>query len=86
MRRDNVVGADAVATDGWLRAHRYLIARRLSQVGFLVLFLVQTLLDQLGIVAMLGPIEGCDFFCRFPLEFLQATPSQEKLAGEAFPE
>ncbi len=38
MRRGRQVGADAVAELGWLRAHRWLIARRVSQLGILGLF------------------------------------------------
>lgn len=33
------LGSDAIATKGWLNAHRYLILRRLSQLGILALFL-----------------------------------------------
>lgn len=33
-------GREAVATKGWWRAHRYLVLRRLSQVFFLVLFML----------------------------------------------
>jgi ferredoxin-type protein NapH len=33
-------GAEAVARKGWLAAHRYLILRRLSQLGILALFLL----------------------------------------------
>lgn len=33
-------GTDAVAAKGWLRAHRWLILRRLSQFGILALFLL----------------------------------------------
>ncbi|THF60314.1 quinol dehydrogenase ferredoxin subunit NapH [Pseudothauera rhizosphaerae] len=32
-------GADAVKEKGWLRAHKWLLARRLSQLGILALFL-----------------------------------------------
>jgi ferredoxin-type protein NapH len=39
------VGADAIAAKGWLKANRFLLARRASQLGFLVLF-------------MLGPLAG----------------------------
>ena len=38
------LGDDAVATKGWLPAHRFLILRRLSQLGILVLFLSGPLL------------------------------------------
>ena len=33
-------GAEAIATNGWLRAHRYLILRRVSQLSILALFLL----------------------------------------------
>lgn len=33
-------GAEAVAERGWLRAHKWLILRRISQIGILLLFLV----------------------------------------------
>ena len=33
-------GAEAIAERGWLMAHRYLILRRISQLGFLALFLL----------------------------------------------
>lgn len=35
-----VPGAEAVATKGWLKAHRWLLLRRLSQIGILFLFLL----------------------------------------------
>ena len=34
------IGAEAVATKGWLKAHQWLLARRVSQIGFLALFLL----------------------------------------------
>jgi ferredoxin-type protein NapH len=34
------IGAEAVAEKGWLRAHRWLILRRISQLGILGLFLL----------------------------------------------
>lgn len=34
------IGADAVASKGWLGAHKWLLLRRLSQFGILALFLV----------------------------------------------
>ncbi|MBT8428754.1 MAG: quinol dehydrogenase ferredoxin subunit NapH [Gammaproteobacteria bacterium] len=33
-------GAEAIAKNGWLAAHRYLILRRISQLGILALFLL----------------------------------------------
>ena len=32
-------GAEAIAVKGWLRAHKWLLLRRLSQLGILALFL-----------------------------------------------
>ena len=34
------IGAEAVESKGWLRAHKWLILRRLSQFGILALFLL----------------------------------------------
>ncbi|MCP4040367.1 MAG: quinol dehydrogenase ferredoxin subunit NapH, partial [Gammaproteobacteria bacterium] len=34
------VGAEATAAKGWLRAHQWLILRRISQIGILLLFLL----------------------------------------------
>ena len=34
------VGAEAIATKGWWRAHRWLLARRVCQLGILALFLL----------------------------------------------
>ena len=34
------IGAEAVAAKGWLRAHKWLLLRRLSQFGILTLFLL----------------------------------------------
>lgn len=39
MRRGGYPGAEAVAGKGWIAAHKWLIARRLSQLGILALFL-----------------------------------------------
>ena len=33
-------GAEAIAAKGWLAAHKWLILRRASQIGILLLFLV----------------------------------------------
>lgn len=38
--RPELPGAEAVATKGWLAAHKWLILRRTSQLGILLLFLV----------------------------------------------
>ena len=34
------LGTDAIAAKGWLKAHRFLLARRVSQIGVLALFLL----------------------------------------------
>ncbi|MBZ0143397.1 MAG: 4Fe-4S binding protein, partial [Rhodocyclaceae bacterium] len=34
------IGRDAIVAKGWLRAHRWLLARRVSQLGILALFLL----------------------------------------------
>lgn len=39
-KRSDIPGKEAVAARGWLAAHKWLIARRASQVFFLALFLV----------------------------------------------
>ena len=38
--KPEVVGAEAIAKKGWLKAHQWLILRRLSQLSMLVLFLL----------------------------------------------
>ena len=40
MARKSAVGRDAIQLKGWLGAHRWLLLRRLSQFGFLGLFLL----------------------------------------------
>ena len=40
MLRHADIGKDAIASKGWLRAHQWLILRRLSQLGVLLLFLL----------------------------------------------
>ena len=44
MARSDVVGSGAVATKGWFKAHKWLILRRLSQLGILALFLTGPML------------------------------------------
>jgi len=44
MAKANVVGAEAIATKGWFKAHKWLILRRLSQLGILAVFLTGPLL------------------------------------------
>jgi ferredoxin-type protein NapH len=38
--KQRIAGREAVATKGWLRAHKWLLLRRLSQLGILGLFLL----------------------------------------------
>lgn len=40
MAKRLVVGAEAIATKGWLKAHQWLILRRVSQLSILALFLI----------------------------------------------
>jgi ferredoxin-type protein NapH len=40
MARNIHIGADAIASKGWLGAHRFLLARRVSQLSILGLFLL----------------------------------------------
>lgn len=40
MAEKSVVGADAITSKGWIKAHRWLILRRISQLSVLGLFLV----------------------------------------------
>ncbi|MDR2239046.1 MAG: quinol dehydrogenase ferredoxin subunit NapH [Zoogloeaceae bacterium] len=40
QRASRVIGAEAVAVKGWLRAHKWLLARRVSQLSILALFLL----------------------------------------------
>ena len=40
MIRDTIPGREAIAHKGWLRAQRWLILRRLSQISILALFLI----------------------------------------------
>ncbi len=40
MKKYERLGADAVTAKGWLQAHKWLLLRRLSQIGILVLFLL----------------------------------------------
>ncbi|HMW23155.1 MAG TPA: quinol dehydrogenase ferredoxin subunit NapH [Burkholderiaceae bacterium] len=39
-RQNHAIGAEAVAAKGWLRAHKWLILRRTSQIGILLAFLI----------------------------------------------
>ena len=40
MAKYEILGADAIAEKGWLAAHKWLILRRLSQLGILLLFML----------------------------------------------
>lgn len=48
-------GKDAIANKGWLRAHKWLFARRVSQIGILALFLIGPLA---GIWVVKGNLSG----------------------------
>ncbi len=39
MAKSDLVGAEAIAAKGWFKAHRWLVLRRMSQLGILALFL-----------------------------------------------
>lgn len=59
------VGAEAVAAKGWLGAHKWLLARRVSQLGILALFL-------LGPLAGIWIVKGNLTFS-YTLDFLPLT-------------
>ena len=59
------IGAEAVAAKGWLRAHKWLLARRVSQLGILLLFL-------LGPLAGIWIVKGNLTFS-YTLNFLPLT-------------
>lgn len=40
LKTASPIGAEAIAEKGWLGAHKYLLLRRISQAGFLILFLL----------------------------------------------
>jgi len=62
MARDVPIGAEALAAKGWLASHKWLLARRASQLGFLALFL-------LGPLAGLWIVKGNLAFS-YTLDFL----------------
>ncbi|HEB94908.1 MAG TPA: quinol dehydrogenase ferredoxin subunit NapH [Sedimenticola thiotaurini] len=48
MAKQAAVGAEAVEAKGWIRAHKWLLLRRISQIGILALFLISPyLVDRL---------------------------------------
>lgn len=59
------IGAEAVAAKGWLRAHKWLLARRVTQLGILALFL-------LGPLAGVWIVKGNLTFS-YTLDFLPLT-------------
>ncbi len=59
------IGAEAIAAKGWLGAHKWLLARRVSQLGILVLFL-------LGPLAGVWIVKGNLTFS-YTLDFLPLT-------------
>lgn len=84
MRMPDRPGAEAIAAKGWLLAHRYLILRRLSQAGFLALFLAGPWLG-------LRPVDGTLASSRTlgvlpltdPLIFLQSLLAGHRPAATA---
>ena len=59
------IGAEAVAVKGWLRAHKWLLLRRISQLGILALFL-------LGPLAGIWVVKG-NLNYSYTLDFLPLT-------------
>ena len=59
------IGAEAVAVKGWLRAHKWLLLRRISQLGILALFL-------LGPLAGIWIVKG-NLNYSYTLDFLPLT-------------
>lgn len=55
MAIEDFPGKEAIATQGWLKAHKWLIARRVSQIGILALFLIGPLA---GIWIVKGNLSG----------------------------
>lgn len=64
MAIKNLPGKEAIATKGWLAAHKWLLARRASQIGILVLFLLGPLA---GIWVVKGNLSGSMTFDVLPL-------------------
>lgn len=69
------IGAEAVAAKGWLRAHKWLILRRLSQFGILALFL-------LGPLAGIWLVKG-NLNYSYTLDFLPLTDPYVALQAAA---
>jgi ferredoxin-type protein NapH len=49
MAKYTKLGAEAIKSKGWLRAHKWLLLRRISQIGILLLFLLGPLGLTLGV-------------------------------------
>ena len=64
MASNDLPGAQAIETQGWLKAHKWLIARRLSQLGILALFVVGPLA---GIWIIKGNLSGSMILNTLPL-------------------
>ena len=79
MGNKKPIGADAVAEKGWLRAHAWLILRRISQISILTLFL-------LGPLAGIWIVKG-NLNYSYTLNFLPLTDPyvalQSLMAGHA---
>ena len=83
--RHQDIGKDAIAGKGWLAAHKWLILRRISQVGVLALFLLGPLTGvwiikgNLSSSLLLDTVPMTD-----PIVFLQVLASGLVPAAEAF--
>ena len=89
MAKSDIVGATAIADKGWFKAHKWLLLRRLSQLGILGLFLTGPVL---GILIVKGNLASSLTLDVLPLTdphiLLQAmlsgvTPEAAALVGAA---
>jgi ferredoxin-type protein NapH len=82
-------GREAIAVKGWLVAHRYLLARRIVQVGILALFLVGPLAGlwivkgNLASSLTLGVLPLTDPYVLVQSFLAGATPQRTALVGAA---
>lgn len=83
--RHQDIGKDAIAGKGWLAAHKWLILRRISQVGVLALFLLGPLA---GVWIIKGNLSSSLLLDTVPMTdpilFLQVLASGLVPAAEAF--
>lgn len=75
------LGADAVTAKGWLRAHRWLLLRRASQLGILALFLLGPLA---GVWVLKGNLSSSVLLATVPMTD-PLLLAQMLLAGFVFP-